>query len=76
MSRMKGNTFIIEEQPPEKCELCGAIEECRPYGPNGENICFSCGMKNKEAAEAAFRKRLTDGNNSVKIVAIPISTHN
>jgi len=24
---------VIIEEPPGKCELCGAIEETRPYGP-------------------------------------------
>jgi hypothetical protein len=33
---------IIEQQPVEVCEMCGAVDECRPYGPNGENICFTC----------------------------------
>ena len=36
-----------QEKPFQKCELCGAIEDCRPYGPNCEQICYSCGMKNK-----------------------------
>lgn len=39
---------IIAEQPPEVCEMCGKVDECRPYGPNGENICFDCGMKDEE----------------------------
>jgi hypothetical protein len=47
---------IIEVQPPEKCDLCGKIAECRPYGPKGENVCFQCGMKNKKAAERAFKR--------------------
>ena len=33
---------IIAEQLPEVCDMCGKIDECRPYGPNGENICFEC----------------------------------
>ena len=39
---------IIQEQAPECCELCGAIAECRPYGPNDENICFDCAMKDED----------------------------
>lgn len=38
---------VIQQQPPEVCEMCGAVDECRPYGPNGENICFDCGMKDE-----------------------------
>ena len=47
---MSGPGFIAE-QPLEACELCGAIEECRPYGPNNENICFDCGMKDPETTQ-------------------------
>ncbi len=42
---------IIAEQPPEACEMCGIIAECRPYGPNDENICFDCAMKDEETTE-------------------------
>lgn len=38
---------IIKQTAPRKCELCGAIKETRPYGPDGKEICFSCGMKDK-----------------------------
>ena len=39
---------IIAQEPDQVCELCGKIDECRPYGPNGEQICFECGMKDEE----------------------------
>lgn len=42
---------IISQQPDEACESCGSISECRPYGPNDENICFDCAMKDKETTE-------------------------
>lgn len=38
---------IIQEESPQRCEMCGVIEETRPYGPNGEEICFDCGMKDE-----------------------------
>lgn len=47
---MSGPGFIAP-QPDEVCEMCGAVAECRPYGPDGENICFDCGMKDKAATE-------------------------
>lgn len=50
--------LIIEGESPDKCELCGAIAELRPYGPNGERICFKCGMANIETTNAAFEKLL------------------
>jgi hypothetical protein len=53
------DVFILgEEQPDAKCELCGKVEELRPYGPNGENICFDCGMKDEETTEKQFLGRL------------------
>ena len=33
------------------CELCGKIEECRPYGANDEQVCFECAMKDEETTE-------------------------
>jgi len=28
------------------CQLCGEVEDLRPYGPNNEDICYECGKKN------------------------------
>lgn len=47
---MSGPGFIAEELPTI-CEMCGKIDECRPYGPNDENICFECAMKDKETTK-------------------------
>lgn len=33
---------VIAPEPEQMCEMCGSIDECRPYGPNGEQICFDC----------------------------------
>lgn len=53
-----GNILIIQEENPQQCDLCGKIEELRPYGPKGECVCFECGMKDPEAMEKQFEKRL------------------
>lgn len=45
---------VIAPEPEQICELCGVVDECRPYGPNGEQICFDCGMKDEETT----RKRM------------------
>ena len=42
---------IISEEPPQACELCGKIDECRPYGPNDEQVCFECAMKDEETTK-------------------------
>ena len=52
---MSGLGFIAAEED-QVCEMCGKIDECRPYGPNGEQICFDCGMKD----EATTRKRMAE----------------
>jgi hypothetical protein len=38
---------IIKDVYGHKCQLCGKAAELRPYGPNGEWICYECGMKDK-----------------------------
>jgi len=46
---------VIQEQPPECCEMCGKIDECRPYGPNNENICFECATTKCDPAQVEKR---------------------
>jgi hypothetical protein len=41
MNQMIGDTFTVKAI----CELCGKVDELRPYGPKGERICFDCGQK-------------------------------
>jgi hypothetical protein len=48
----------IAEEPDGRCELCGAIEETRPYGPGGKQICFACGETMPETVEREMGKRL------------------
>jgi len=58
MTRRKGDVLHIEAEPAGTCELCGKKEEVRPYGPNGEDVCFECGMKDESAARKQLAKRL------------------
>lgn len=58
MSQRIGNVIIIHEEPNSICELCSKIAETRPYGPNGERICYECGMKDKETTEKMMDKVL------------------
>jgi hypothetical protein len=57
---MSGLGFITQELD-QVCELCGAIEECRPYSPNGEIVCFTCGMKDEKSAKAGMEKYIFGG---------------
>lgn len=52
---MSGPGFIAYEGN-SVCELCGTVDECRPYGPNGEQICFSCGMKDEETTRKKMQE--------------------
>ncbi len=63
MALIKGNVIVIgsnEESIPKKCEYCGKIAELRPYGENGANICFECGMKpeNRNTTDRMFSSLL------------------
>jgi hypothetical protein len=62
MSKRTGNVAIIAPEPDGKCELCGKIAETRPYGPNGERICFKCGQKD-EATTMRQCRRVLFGEN-------------
>ena len=48
---------IIYQEPDKRCEYCGKYDECRPYGKNGEQICFAC-MKLPGNEEMAKKKAL------------------
>lgn len=61
MSKNINGTIIIEEEPDFLCFLCGKIDETRPYGPNGEEICFNCGMKDPETTEKMMNIKLFGG---------------
>ena len=60
MSRRDGSRFIIEAEEPRQCDFCGKIDELRPYGPNGECICFDCGMKDEETTRKMFNRIVGD----------------
>jgi hypothetical protein len=52
---MSGPGFIAQ-QPDEVCEMCGKVDECRPYGPNDENICFDCAMQDEATTKHKMEK--------------------
>lgn len=59
---MNDNMVIIFIEV-RQCELCGLPAEVRPYGPNGEYICFDCfdcGMKDEETTKRRFAQHVLD----------------
>ena len=49
---------VLEVTAPERCEFCHRIDELRPYGPNGENICFECAMRDEETTKRRFEQHV------------------
>lgn len=49
---------IISVEPPQRCEMCGIIAECRPYGVNHEEICYDCAMKDPAMTEIRMKELL------------------
>ena len=47
------------------CQLCG-----KPNGPNGESICYDCGMKDRATTERKFAELLGDST-QVLFVTVP-----
>lgn len=58
MSQKVGDVFYIEGEDSAKCEMCGKVDELRPYGPGGKNVCFDCAMLDPEEAKRQFQLRL------------------
>lgn len=48
------SVLVTEAQNSQQCDLCGKIAELRPYGPNGEAICFECMKLDEEGAAKRF----------------------
>ncbi len=57
------NIVEIHDGTNEKaCEICGKIDELRPYGPKGEWICFDCGMKDEQTTRRQFVKLISSAD--------------
>jgi hypothetical protein len=50
--------FIIAPTEDAPCQLCEKVDELRPYGPNGEYICFDCGMKDEKTTSRKLNEKL------------------
>jgi hypothetical protein len=70
MSHRHGDVFVAQDMGPAICELCGRVGELRPYGPNGEQICHDCGMKDPATT---FRK-MTEAIEGASLVVVKLDT--
>jgi len=55
----------IRAHPYGRCELCGAIDELRPYGLNHEEICYDCGKKDVTVTEMRMKDSLLFENDHI-----------
>jgi len=58
MSDDEYDYVITLEESPQRCEMCGIIDECRPYGLNHEEICHDCAMKDEALTEIRAKELL------------------
>jgi hypothetical protein len=56
MTQRVGNVVILAPEESKKCEVCGETAECRPYGPNGCQICFKCANSSDEMRTEVMRR--------------------
>jgi hypothetical protein len=55
VTEVNDGILFIAPEPPQECKLCGQLDETRPYGPNGEEICYECGLKDPQTTRAQMR---------------------
>ena len=48
--------LLIEVEEKQICVYCGNMRECRPYGKDGQQICYECGMKDEATTNQEFDK--------------------
>jgi hypothetical protein len=66
MSFRKGNVIVLRPEEPDVCELCGKVDELRPYGPNGKRICFDCGQKDPKTTSKMCNQVLFGDSDKVQ----------
>ena len=47
---------VIAVEPDRRCTACGKVDECRPYGKGGAQVCFDCAMATPESKAEAERQ--------------------
>ena len=68
VNRMKEN---LSEINVRKCEMCDSMNDCRPYGPKGQEICQICASKDTVSTYIAAKAH--KGEDYAKILLSTIS---
>lgn len=68
MTKRIGNVVIIEDEPDKTCARCKRVADCRPVGPNGEQLCFKCATPDelKAYGERLFGPDLKSGQRPIR----------
>lgn len=56
MSKKINDIFYVSPQKEGVCDYCEKVAELRPYGKNGANICYECGMEDAETTQENLNK--------------------
>ena len=59
MTEFLSRLVVICPEKDDICEICGKLEELRPYGKRKTNgirtrLCYDCMLKDEEEAKTAF----------------------
>jgi hypothetical protein len=52
---------VIAVERDRRCTACGKVDECRPYGKDGAQVCFGCAMATPESKAEAESARCAPG---------------
>jgi hypothetical protein len=67
VSLVTEDEFVIAMEAPSECADCGEVAETRPYGKDGAEVCYDCGMKDPAEMQRQFLLRL-NGTKRVSIL--------
>lgn len=56
-----GDVVVIAPEEDRECELCGVMDECRPAGPKGEQVCYDCAVKDPSAMQRYTDRLFSQG---------------
>lgn len=63
-AKQVGGVAVIDRtfSPDGACDVCSKHAELRPYGFNGEWLCFECAMKDEATTARKYREHVYGDN--------------